>query len=197
MPPFGINHSRDGENAVQFGRWPRKKGTLLPARSITRDFFRTLTSPYPIHARVLKWHHPCLFDWLVFFADDGFRHGGEPFCPFRFSDTVFAPHDAFFALPQTGIHRSNKPARASSTGKHKRVKRTIGIEPGAATREPCLQTCKRRKHVIKGKYGWGFRIIDGSSSILKPEVASSGFFPKPMPQRWRLDKNHSAGIKKE
>jgi len=153
--PFGFNHSRDGGTGVQLGRRRRKNGTLLPLRWITQDFFCTLTPPYPMCTRVLKWHHPCFFDYFDFVrSDGGFRPGGAPSCLFRTHDTASGLCGVFFAWRPIGIHRSSKPVPASSAGKHRKASHTIGIESGAETRWTCLRTCKRRKHVLERKYGW-------------------------------------------
>jgi hypothetical protein len=105
---------------------------------------------------VLKWHHPCFFVYSDFVRSvDGFRHDGELSCLFRFHDIASALHGDFFVWQLIGIHHNSTPAHASSTGKRKKSGHTIDIEPGAATKQACLRTCKRRKHVIERKYGLG------------------------------------------
>lgn len=126
--------------------------------------------------QVLKWHHPCFFDYCDFFRiDGGFQPGGGSFCPFRSDDTFFAPRDAFFALPPSGIPRSSMLAPASSADKRKKSNHTTGMKLRAATRRACLRSCKRRKHVIGRECVWELPDSCGSS-IKSPKFAPSGFF---------------------
>lgn len=149
-----------GEICLKPPRGSRKNDNVRMGQVKTAPFFLSCIPAYTRKQSMWKIDQPCFLKRIDFFCDDGgFQINGGRACLWRSGDSVVGLCDDFPAGQLGGTYRSNRPARASSAGKHKRFfcKNDMSLQSAAK-----IRPCKKPKAAILS-----LRLLVGFRSLTK------------------------------